>query len=109
MTEQYKLMYLDVRWKEIRDRIISLDNNKCRICGKNKDLHVHHLKYHDAPYITNDTELLTLCQFCHSNIHRFNIKINFKFTIDTDGKTCYDRSFYLLHNGYAIARDAIPW
>ena len=47
-------------------------DNKCTICGANKDLCVHHIikmKPDDPNY--NDTENLTVvCRSCHMSVHR---------------------------------------
>jgi hypothetical protein len=51
-------------FKKTRDKIKSRDNLKCRICGTNKNLCVHHIDSNKL----NDSEnnLITLCNKCHS-------------------------------------------
>ncbi len=57
------------KWSETRRRILARDEGKCRLCGGNKNLDVHHLVY-DMFNInsTSDEHLITLCKICHGRI-----------------------------------------
>jgi len=58
-------------WGERKERCLQRDARRCRICGDDKRLHVHHaipVSYGGNHSIQN---LVTLCQFCHMNINYF--------------------------------------
>lgn len=57
-----------VKWRELRDFRIQLDQYSCQICG-NTATEVHHLTYRHlgGEYLF---ELISLCQFCH--IHKYH-------------------------------------
>jgi 5-methylcytosine-specific restriction endonuclease McrA len=61
--------------------------NKCEVCGEATGTEVHHLQHQsdandDGIIVTNDTifhknnlaNLITICNNCHDNIHKKNIK-----------------------------------
>lgn len=55
-------------WRERRDEVIKMNNNKCYICGSDKDLQVHHRNYNELynePYFDLDC----LCRECHFKLH----------------------------------------
>ena len=61
----------------VREYVLSRDNHTCQCCkGKSKDkiLNVHHIESRktggDAP-----NNLITLCEYCHSQYHKGNIKL----------------------------------
>lgn len=60
------------KWTAIRKTIIKRDNGCCRICGREHDLHVHHIDYNRLN--NADTNLVTLCQSCHQAVHKENYK-----------------------------------
>ncbi|MDE4908923.1 HNH endonuclease [Methanogenium marinum] len=54
-------------WKQLRKVILARDGHRCRHCGAEEYLHIHH---RDGDR-TNDTpdNLITLCERCHSSVH----------------------------------------
>lgn len=70
----YKDQLNDERWKYFRWFVLKVRGEKCEVCGTNKNLQVHHLKYNgDArawEYTCND--VMVVCRDCHKKIH--NIK-----------------------------------
>ena len=56
-------------WKTKRAEILARDGHRCRICGAEKYLHIHH---RDGDR-TNDSadNLVTLCEQCHRRVHRW--------------------------------------
>lgn len=54
-------------WKTLREQILNRDEHRCRICGAEEYLHVHH---RDGDR-TNDAaeNLITLCERCHRRVH----------------------------------------
>lgn len=74
-TQEPYIVLLNKReWKQKRDRILMRDHFRCQKCGAEEDtseLHVHHKFYiegHD-PWEYNDSDLVTLCERCHSDLH----------------------------------------
>ena len=74
-TQEPYIVLLDKKeWKQKREGILVRDQFRCRNCGAGEDiseLHVHHKFYiegHD-PWEYNDSDLITLCERCHRNLH----------------------------------------
>jgi 5-methylcytosine-specific restriction endonuclease McrA len=54
-------------WKQLREVILARDSHRCRLCGADAYLHIHHQdgdRTNDAP-----ENLITLCERCHSRVH----------------------------------------
>ena len=74
----YVEMLLTERWKHKREQILERDQCKCRNCGCNKNLQVHHRQYHRdpktglkrEPWDYDNQYLVTLCEKCHDNGHQ---------------------------------------
>jgi hypothetical protein len=69
MTYQEKLK--DPRWQKRRLEILSRDKFECYDCqSKTETLHVHHRVYRRGldPWEYEDSDLVTLCESCHSDI-----------------------------------------
>jgi len=60
-------------WKQKRDQRIKLDKNKCKNCGSNIRLQVHHKDYCSFG-IEDISDLVTLCDECHDKITLNNRK-----------------------------------
>ena len=81
MTYEEKLK--SPKWQKKRLEIMQRDNFTCVVCGKGiKDdtpLQVHHLKYlkNVEPWNYADDYLITLCDECHSKVHKRTIIIPF--------------------------------
>ena len=69
MTYAEKLR--DPRWIEKRFAIFKRDDYKCRDCGSEEDLQVHHCYYRGNPWDVEDDLLLTLCETCHATRQDF--------------------------------------
>jgi ribosomal protein S27AE len=56
-------------WKKIRQRVLERDARRCRMCGSEVDLTVHHDRY---DFIGDERleYLKTMCARCHRGIHR---------------------------------------
>jgi 5-methylcytosine-specific restriction endonuclease McrA len=67
----------DPQWKSFRKDILERDGHKCRICGGEKELQVHHRQYHRyicsgewlKPWEYHPVFLVTLCGTCHRQGH----------------------------------------
>jgi FtsK/SpoIIIE family/FtsK alpha domain len=57
-------------WQATRKRILKRDNSQCQGChGRGITLNVHHYTY-ERLGCERDTDLVTLCEFCHEELHR---------------------------------------
>lgn len=55
-------------WKQLRRRVLQRDQWRCRLCGKKKELHVHHDRYLNL--LSDDIRYLkTFCKRCHERVH----------------------------------------
>jgi 5-methylcytosine-specific restriction endonuclease McrA len=54
-------------WNKIRKNILGRDLWRCRICGEEHILHVHHIDWNRAN--NNKNNLVTVCSKCHRAIH----------------------------------------
>lgn len=66
------LMYLkSMDWQVVRLAVLERDNNKCKVCGSNDNLQVHHWTYEN---LYNELEhlddLITVCERHHQIIHK---------------------------------------
>lgn len=69
-TEKLK----DPRWQKKRLEVMNRDNFTCQKCGAtDKPLVVHHKTYERCfgrPWGCPDSDLITLCEDCHENVHK---------------------------------------
>lgn len=66
--EEYAKKLKDPRWKIKRYKIIERDDKQCQRCRSEIDLEVHHIKYTGEPWDAPDSDLITLCECCHTSI-----------------------------------------
>jgi len=61
-------------WKKARSKRLETDNHTCQNCGKEDNLHVHHIHkyrhFRDKEEANQQRNLITLCAICH-NKHEF--------------------------------------
>jgi hypothetical protein len=83
----YSELLKDPRWQKKRLKVLERDNWLCASCGDGTStLHVHHKKYKEGkkPWEYRLEMLISLCEQCHSEIHRKdNIYSYFKSFDDT--------------------------
>lgn len=71
-------MCLSPKWRSKREEIIKRDAGKCRNCGSQENLQVHHrqYQYHSKSgfkkdiWDYNSKYLITLCKKCHKAGHK---------------------------------------
>lgn len=72
---------------KLRMKILSRDSRRCRICGRRPDdhldleLHVHHIRPWSKGGITEENNLITLCNTCHNGLDPHYDFSLFKYTI----------------------------
>ena len=58
--------YLSDTWKAKRKFILERDDSECRLCGSSMGLQVHHKTYERFGGEELETDLITLCEKCHT-------------------------------------------
>ena len=68
----YKDQLKDPQWIKLRSLVIMRDKYKCKMCGRDNFLQVHHKEYINGlkAWEYKPCELITLCDICHSNVHK---------------------------------------
>lgn len=74
MTQEYREYLNSPIWWEKRDRILERDGWRCRKCGSGINLRVHHIRYPVVLGEEPDSDLITLCDRCHTEIHAQDIQ-----------------------------------
>lgn len=64
------------QWKSYREFILAVRGRKCEICGNEKNLNIHHVKYINNRFAWEylPSDVLVVCESCHRNIHNISIK-----------------------------------
>ena len=57
-------------YARLRREILERDNWHCQVCGRLKNLDVHHLTRRSAFGYDIETNLITLCRECHQAMHQ---------------------------------------
>lgn len=69
MKQSYSTKLRDPRWQKKRLRVMERDGFCCQNCGDTTTtLNVHHFEYNGDPWETEDGNLITFCEDCHSFI-----------------------------------------
>jgi 5-methylcytosine-specific restriction endonuclease McrA len=84
--QELKASYKDPKWLKKREKILTRDGQKCRICSSEHPLEVHHSYYNNKPaWDYPDESLITLCRSCHEHVHKIRETIR-----DYSGKYSFD-------------------
>lgn len=69
---EYNKLLLADEWKEYSYLVKRRDNFRCRSCGSDRNLHVHHLAYKEGlkPWDYPRDWVVTLCNLCHYQEHK---------------------------------------
>lgn len=66
-------------WKAKALERAEIDNYRCQMCGctgtMTNKLQIHHLSYRNLYNEDVDKDLITLCDVCHTNVHRMMCRI----------------------------------
>lgn len=62
------------QWKSYREFIFTVRGRKCEICGNEKKLNIHHVKYISNRFAWEylPSDVLVVCESCHRNIHKMS-------------------------------------
>lgn len=70
----YRLQLKDEKWKAFRWFVMKVRGSKCELCGKEKSIQVHHVRYKSNckawEYTCND--VIVVCVECHKKIHNIS-------------------------------------
>lgn len=55
--------------RALKDAVLSRDGRRCRRCGRNTDLEVHHIRYRSQGGRDEERNLITLCLRDHQLVH----------------------------------------
>lgn len=72
----YSQKLRDPRWQKKRLEVMKRDNWRCQHCWTARDtLTVHHAVYTKGrdPWEYNDSNLITLCSTCHTNLETYSL------------------------------------
>lgn len=75
----YSELLQQPEWSARRNIILSRDGHRCRNCGSENNLQVHHRQYHRdrktgafvKPWEYRDSYLVSLCLDCHQAGHKY--------------------------------------
>ncbi len=74
------------RWtREQAARVHERNNYRCVICSSKQELHAHHVDpaWNNAERTRDASNLTSLCQRCHADLHRFNVELSFLRAFET--------------------------
>jgi 5-methylcytosine-specific restriction endonuclease McrA len=57
-------------YQALRQKVLRRDGWRCQFCGAISNLEVHHKVFRSHQGENRDDNLITLCNTCHSGIHR---------------------------------------
>ena len=96
--KEYSEYLKNPKWQKKRLEILSRDNFSCVVCGKGIEtdtaLHVHHLSYMKGrmPWEYDNSNFVTLCEHCHSEVHNKILKL-----CATKNKKTYNKTRYVFY------------
>jgi 5-methylcytosine-specific restriction endonuclease McrA len=73
-------------------QVMQRDGYKCRSCGFRSGLHCHHVVYRSHQGEDTAENLVTLCECCHSAVHRSDLEIV--------GQDCSGELRFIRRNGW---------
>jgi hypothetical protein len=57
-------------YRNLCQQVYKRDGWKCRCCRRRNNLHAHHIVFRSQGGDDADYNMITLCDFCHSSIHK---------------------------------------
>lgn len=71
LREKYLEYLQSEHWCALRQKALNRDEFRCVICGEDRRLQVHHLRYAEDLREVPMGWLMTLCEPCHKMVHRY--------------------------------------
>ena len=69
VTKQTPVRLKNQEYDELRIQVLRRDNWRCQSCGSMKNLEVHHQEFRSQCGSDSESNLITLCNRCHSATH----------------------------------------
>lgn len=108
--KKYSELLLDPRWQKRRLEVLQNSDWECKSCyAKDSTLHVHHKHYVQGrdPWEYEDSQLVVLCDDCHSSRHESDKKLhNLLARADVTGMPGNVDDLYWLIAGFLSYDDA---
>jgi ATP-dependent DNA helicase RecQ len=57
-------------YEDLRQQVLRRDGWRCQSCGALSNLEVHHTQFRSQSEDDAEQNLITLCNACHSSVHR---------------------------------------
>jgi 5-methylcytosine-specific restriction endonuclease McrA len=57
-------------YHDLHQQVLERDGWRCQVCGSMQNLQVHHFKFRSHSGSDVEQNLITLCEECHTRIHR---------------------------------------
>jgi hypothetical protein len=67
----YKSYLASKKWFDRRDKYFKTHAKRCRACASKAKIHLHHMTY-ERLGSERDTDLIALCEVCHTNVHKLH-------------------------------------
>lgn len=100
MSDWYREYLRSDEWKKKRAERLAIDSNRCVICGSNQNLNVHHLRYERVCNEDVNQDLVTVCNKCHTMLHRIEDRSRDEYREFKEGRPMGDR--YLMDKLYCL-------
>jgi 5-methylcytosine-specific restriction endonuclease McrA len=65
----------EAEYKALCAKVLQRDGWKCRSCGLRQNLACHHVVYRSQQGVDAAYNLLTLCEQCHTAVHRKDLEM----------------------------------
>lgn len=59
-----------IAYENLRQQVLRRDGWRCQSCGAMLNLEVHHQQFRSHARDDSDSNLITLCNGCHTLVHR---------------------------------------
>lgn len=82
-SDSYETLLLNPAWLEKRELVLKRDHYSCSVCRRKQSeqglytsLNIHHKVYYSGrlPWEYDDSDLITLCQACHFQLHKGELR-----------------------------------
>jgi len=64
-----KIADYPTNWEDMRKEVLERDNKQCCNCASRTNLHVHHIVPLSCGGQNKNSNLITLCERCHTSLH----------------------------------------
>jgi hypothetical protein len=65
----------DTHWQKVRKQVLIRDHYRCRACGSQDHVDVHHLRFRSAGGSDSVNNCVALCRIDHAELHAYRLFI----------------------------------